>query len=76
VTAYGGEAVHGEGGEVVGRVRSAAFGYTVDRMIVTAYLPDHNVPGDRVAVDVFGALIPAVVTEDVLVDPDGKRVRG
>ena len=35
---YGGEAVR-IGGEVVGRLRSAAFGYTVGRTVGTTYLP-------------------------------------
>ena len=35
---YGGEAVISEGA-VVGRVRSAAYGYTVGHMIADAYLP-------------------------------------
>ena len=74
VTAYGGEAVHA-GDEVVGRVRSVAFGYTVDRMVATAYLPSALGPGDRVEVEVFGELVPAEVAEDVLVDPEGQRVR-
>jgi hypothetical protein len=33
-------------------------------------------PGDEVGVEVFGELVPARVTADVLVDPDGKGVRG
>ncbi|HJS25557.1 MAG TPA: glycine cleavage T C-terminal barrel domain-containing protein, partial [Actinomycetota bacterium] len=81
VTAYGGEAVHvrrrlgSPGTEVVGRLRSAAFGYSVDRMIGTAYVPPTMARGDRVEVEVFGELVPAEVAEDVLVDPEGKRVR-
>ena len=74
VTAYGGEAVFA-GGEVVGRVRSAAFGYTVDRMLATAYLPASFAPGGSVEVEVFGELVTAEVARDVLVDPEGKRVR-
>ena len=35
---YGGEAVHRDGG-VVGRVRSCAYGFTVERNIAYAYLP-------------------------------------
>ncbi|HET7236652.1 MAG TPA: FAD-dependent oxidoreductase [Actinomycetota bacterium] len=74
VTAYGGEAVHA-GGEVVGRVRSAAFGYTVDRMVATAYLPADFEVGDEVRVEVFGDLVPGQVADDVLVAPGGKRMR-
>jgi 4-methylaminobutanoate oxidase (formaldehyde-forming) len=75
VTAYGGEAVHA-GGEVVGRLRSAAFGYSVDRMLGTAYLPSAMEPGQEVAVEVFGDLVPARVANDVVLDPEGVRVRG
>jgi 4-methylaminobutanoate oxidase (formaldehyde-forming) len=75
VTAYGGEAVH-VAGEVVGGLRSVAFGYTVGRTIGTAYLPSSLGRGDRVDVEVFGELVPAEVAEDAPVDPEGKRVRG
>ena len=43
VPVYGGEAVRAGGGEVVGRLRSAGYGYTVGRNIGLAYLPG----GDR-----------------------------
>ena len=74
VTAYGGEAVY-VAGEVIGRVRSVAFGYTVGRMVASAYLPDRLPPGAAAAVEVFGQMIHAEVAEDVLVDPEGKRLR-
>jgi glycine cleavage system aminomethyltransferase T/glycine/D-amino acid oxidase-like deaminating enzyme len=74
LTIYGGEAVHAEG-DVVGRVRSCAYGFTVRRNVAFASLPPAFSPGDRVEVEVFGDLVPAEVAEDVLVDPDGKRVR-
>ena len=75
VAAFGGEAVHLLG-EVIGRLRSAAFGYTIDRMLATAYLPASVLPGERVQAEIFGEMVPAEVAEDALVDPDGKRVRG
>ena len=75
VAVYGGEAVHA-GGEVVGRLRSAAFGYSVERMLGTTYLPASFEPGARVEVEVFGERVPAEVAQDVPVDPEGKRVRG
>ena len=74
VAVYGGEAVHA-GGEVVGRLRSAAFGYSVERMLGTVYLPTSFQPGTRVEVEVFGERVPAEVAQDVPVDPEGKRVR-
>jgi 4-methylaminobutanoate oxidase (formaldehyde-forming) len=74
VTVYGGEAVLA-GGDAVGRLRSCAYGYTVRRNVALAYLPSDVDIGDRVDVEVFGERVPAEVAGDVLVDPEGKRVR-
>jgi 4-methylaminobutanoate oxidase (formaldehyde-forming) len=72
---YGGEAVHA-GGEVVGRVRSCAFGHTVKRNVAYAYLPAEIVPGATgIEIEVLGQLVRAEVAEDVLYDPDHLRVR-
>jgi 4-methylaminobutanoate oxidase (formaldehyde-forming) len=73
LTVYGGEAVHA-GGEVVGRVRSAAYGFTVRRNVALAKLPSDLAEGTEVQVDVLGELVPAVVAADVLYDPLGERV--
>jgi 4-methylaminobutanoate oxidase (formaldehyde-forming) len=72
---YGGEAIRVDG-EVVGRLRSAAFGYTVGRTIGTAYLPAGLPEGARIEVDVFADRIAAEVAPDVLVDPSGSKQRG
>jgi 4-methylaminobutanoate oxidase (formaldehyde-forming) len=74
LTVYGGEAVH-LGGEVVGRVRSAAYGFTVRRNIALARVPADLDEGAEVSVDVLGELVPATVARDALYDPDGERVR-
>jgi 4-methylaminobutanoate oxidase (formaldehyde-forming) len=58
---YGGEAVHRDG-KVVGRVRSAAYGFTVRRNVALAKLPSELGEGTEVEVDVMGELVPAVVT--------------
>jgi glycine cleavage system aminomethyltransferase T/glycine/D-amino acid oxidase-like deaminating enzyme len=71
---YGGEAVYA-GGEVIGRVRSAAYGFTVRRNVALAKLPAGLDDGAEVQVDVLGELVPAVVVADVLHDPDGERFR-
>jgi 4-methylaminobutanoate oxidase (formaldehyde-forming) len=72
---YGGEAVR-IGGEVAGRIRSAAYGHTVRRTIAYVYLP-HNVGlGDRVEVDVFADRVPAIVAADAVHDPEGTRMLG
>ena len=72
---YGGEAVRVDG-EVVGRLRSAAFGYTVGRTIGTTYLPAGIPEGGAIEVDVFADRVAGVVAADVLVDPNGARMRG
>ena len=71
---YGGEAVHLDG-EVIGRVRSAAYGFTVRRNVALAKLPSSLEEGAEVEVDVLGELVPAIVSADALVDPDNVRVR-
>ena len=75
IPVYGGEAVRVDG-EVVGRLRSAAFGWTVRRTIGTAYLPAGTSEGAVAEVDVFADRMPATVAADVLVDPAGERMRG
>ena len=72
---YGGEALR-VGGEVVSRLRSAAFGYTVGRTVATAYLPSEIGEGADIEVDVFAERVTGEVTADALVDPDGSRMRG
>ena len=75
VTAFGGEAVR-VGGEVVGRLRSVAYGPTVERTIGYAYLPADIAEGASLEIDVFDSRVGAVVAPDVLVDPAGDRMRG
>ena len=75
LTVYGGEAVRRDG-DVVGRLRSVAYGPTVERTIGYAYLPADLAEGDDLEVDVFDERVPATVARDVLVDPAGDRMRG
>ncbi|TME10273.1 MAG: aminomethyl transferase family protein [Chloroflexi bacterium] len=72
---YGGEAVRIDG-DVVGRLRSAAFGYTVGRTVGTTYLPADIAEGTAIEVDAFADRIAGEVAADVLVDPSGARIRG
>jgi 4-methylaminobutanoate oxidase (formaldehyde-forming) len=72
---FGGEAVR-MNGEVVGRLRSAAFGYTVEKTIGTVYLPASVADGAPIEVDVFDRHEHGVVAADVLHDPTGARMRG
>jgi glycine cleavage system aminomethyltransferase T len=74
LTVYGGEAVHLDG-VVVGRVRSAAYGFTVRRNVALAMLPAELEEGAAVEVDVLGELVPAQVVPDALYDPTNERVR-
>jgi 4-methylaminobutanoate oxidase (formaldehyde-forming) len=74
LTMYGGEAVHRDG-EVISRIRSCAYGFTVSRNVAYAYLPGELRPGDEVSVEVLGDLVPATVAEDVLYDPGHTLVR-
>ena len=72
---YGGEAVRLDG-EVVGRLRSVAYGPTVERTIGYAYLPAAMPEGAGLEVDVFDRRVAAVIAPDVVVDPLGDRMRG
>jgi len=74
LTLYGGEAVHA-GGTVIGRVRSAAYGFTVRHNVALAKLPAEMEEGAELRVDVLGKLVPAVIAADVLYDPENARIR-
>jgi 4-methylaminobutanoate oxidase (formaldehyde-forming) len=65
------------GDQVVGRVTSGGFGYTVGASIAYAYLPvEQAARGTRVAVDLFGQWVEgAVAHHEPLFDPTGERIR-
>jgi glycine cleavage system T protein len=64
------------GADVVGRVTSGGFGYTVGRSIAYAYLPArHREPGTAVEVEIFGRWVKAEVAAEPLFDPSGERIR-
>jgi glycine cleavage system aminomethyltransferase T/glycine/D-amino acid oxidase-like deaminating enzyme len=73
VPMYGGEAVLA-GSEVLGRVRSCAYGFTVGHHVGLAYLPLELDVGADLQVEVFGDRVPARVAEDILVEPAGRTV--
>jgi glycine cleavage system aminomethyltransferase T len=75
-TIYGGEAVW-RGGQVLGRLRSGGYGYTVARNIGLVYLPLDlaQATGTPLEVQVFGERVPAEIAPDVLYDPTGARIR-
>jgi 4-methylaminobutanoate oxidase (formaldehyde-forming) len=63
-------------GEIVGRVTSGGYGYTVERSIAYAYLPAASAaPGTRVEAEIFGEWIGGTVAEEPLFDPKGERIR-
>ncbi len=63
------------GGEVLGRVTSGGYGYTVERSIAYAYLPAGVDVGAEVEVDLFGQWVAGEVAREPLFDPRGERVR-
>ena len=71
---YGGEAVLVDG-VTTGRVRSAAYGHTVQRNVAYAYLPVVVGAAARVDVEVLGTPVAAELAGDVLVDPENLRIR-
>jgi glycine cleavage system aminomethyltransferase T len=71
---YGGEAVRA-GGEVVGRVRSAAYGFTVGQMLATAYLPQDLAPELPLTVEALGDRVGAELGPDVPYDPGNAHIR-
>jgi glycine cleavage system T protein len=72
---YGGEAVYA-GGQLVGRLRSGGWGYTVGTHIGLVYLPVASArAGTPLEVEVFGRRGAAEVAPDALYDPEGARLR-
>jgi glycine cleavage system aminomethyltransferase T/glycine/D-amino acid oxidase-like deaminating enzyme len=63
------------GGEVLGRVTSGGYGYSVERSIAYAYLPAEVEVGAAVEVDIFGEWVAGEVAREPLFDPKGERVR-
>jgi len=63
------------GDELVGRVTSGGYGYTVGSSIAYAYLPAGHDVGIEVAVEIFGQWVGGVVAAEPLYDPEGARIR-
>jgi glycine cleavage system aminomethyltransferase T/glycine/D-amino acid oxidase-like deaminating enzyme len=64
------------GGEAVGYVTSAGYGYTVGRGIAYAYLPaGAAVEGAKAEIEYLGERYAATVSAEPLVDPKGERLR-
>jgi glycine cleavage system T protein len=64
------------GGEIVGRVTTGGYGYTVEHSIAYAYVPpEHAEPGTEVAIEIFGEWVQGEVAKEPLFDPKGERIR-
>ena len=73
--ALGNEPVRVEG-EIVGRVTTGGYGYTVERSLAYAYLPPASAEaGTAVEVEIFGRWIRGEVSAEPLFDPKGSRIR-
>ena len=64
------------GGEVLGRVTSGGYGYSVERSIAYAYVPAGSAEAGRpVEVEIFGDWVPGRIADEPLWDPEGERIR-
>jgi 4-methylaminobutanoate oxidase (formaldehyde-forming) len=72
---YGGEVIY-QNGNVIARVRSGGYGYTIKKNILYAYLPvEIAITGTRLEVDLIEGRFHAEVSETVQFDPKGERLR-
>ncbi|MDQ3381620.1 MAG: FAD-dependent oxidoreductase [Actinomycetota bacterium] len=62
-------------GSLAGRVTSGGYGYTVEKSIAYAYLPDELEAGTEVDVEIFGERVAGEIAEEPLFDPTGERIR-
>jgi glycine cleavage system aminomethyltransferase T len=63
-------------GEIVGRVTSGGYGYSVERSIAYAYVPAESAEAGRpVEVEIFGDWVTGQVASEPLWDPAGERIR-
>jgi glycine cleavage system aminomethyltransferase T/glycine/D-amino acid oxidase-like deaminating enzyme len=63
-------------GEIVGRVTTGGYGYTVERSIAYGYLPASlAAPGTGVAIEIFGTWVDGEVVAEPLFDQAGERIR-
>jgi 4-methylaminobutanoate oxidase (formaldehyde-forming) len=62
--------------EILGRVTSGGYGYSVERSIAYAYVPAQSAEAGREAeVEIFGEWVPGTIAEEPLWDPAGERIR-
>ncbi|HEY8192383.1 MAG TPA: FAD-dependent oxidoreductase [Gaiellaceae bacterium] len=73
--ALGSEPVRVEG-DLVGRVTSGGYGYTVERSIAYAYVPSTSADvGRPVEIEIFGEWTAGEIAAEPLYDPKSERVR-
>jgi dimethylglycine dehydrogenase len=64
-------------GAAVGYVTSGAYGHCVDKSLAAGYVPVHEArDGARFHIDILGELRTAIVHQEPLLDPEGRRLRG
>ena len=63
------------GGDVVGRVTSGGYGYSVGQSIAYAYVPASCTVDTSVELDIFGTWVSGRIAKEPLYDPKGLRVR-
>jgi 4-methylaminobutanoate oxidase (formaldehyde-forming) len=63
------------GGEVVGRVTSGGYGYTVEKSIAYAYVPSTATVGTPIEVEIFGTWVAGQVAKEPLYDPTGEKIK-
>jgi 4-methylaminobutanoate oxidase (formaldehyde-forming) len=75
--ALGNEPVRvGGSGEIVGRVTTGGYGYTLERSIAYAYVPpEHAEAGTGAEIEIFGRWIGGEVATEPLFDPKGERIK-
>jgi glycine cleavage system aminomethyltransferase T/glycine/D-amino acid oxidase-like deaminating enzyme len=61
--------------DLVGRVTSGGYGYSVERSIAYAYVPAEHDVGTDVAVEIFGEWVEGEIAAEPLFDPRGERIR-
>lgn len=72
---YGGEPVF-HANRLLGRLRSAGYGYTIGQSIGYVYLPlELSASGVPLEVEIFGERFPAIVAADVVYDSKGSKIR-
>ena len=65
------------GGEIVGRVTTGGYGYTVERSVAYAYLPPSAPsPARRSRSTSSASWVGGEVADEPLFDPGSRRVRG